>query len=253
MGPVHWDDTPFVGGFRDLGALAGSVEVRAAHLRLPAGTQAAPADDGGGEMLTFVLDGGGTVGGREFGPGDTILGIGDGLVAGPLGLEVLTFEDQSGRGGAARGPAVAVLADVVPDVVRQHRTDVAYRNVARAAGSVRSGMQHITVAPGAESMPPHIHSAEEELYVVLAGGGDALLGDERSPVRRGSVLARPAGNGVPNMFVAGDEGLVVLAWGQRDGRDLIWYPRSRKLWHRGLGLIHRIDEPYLDYWDGEPA
>ena len=70
-------------------------------------------------------------------------------------------------------------------------------------------------------------------------------------MRTGSVIARPAGNGVAHSFVAGPSGLTILAYAQRDPRDTIWYPRSRKLAIRAFGLRVRIDES-LDYWDGEP-
>ena len=44
-------------------------------------------------------------------------------------------------------------------------------------------------------------------------------------------------------------GLLVLAFGTRDPRDVTYYPRSRKVSFRGIGLIGRLD--VLDYWDGE--
>jgi hypothetical protein len=72
----------------------------------------------------------------------------------------------------------------------------------------------------------------------------------------GSVIARPtpAGGAVAlaHSFVAGPCGLAVLAYGQRDSRDTVWYPRSRKLSVRAFGLRVRIDES-LDPWDGEPS
>ena len=58
-------------------------------------------------------------------------------------------------------------------------------------------------------LPPHCHSAEEEIFVVLDGTGDAAaLGGEAAsksmPVRRGSIVVRPAGTGVAHAFRAGD-------------------------------------------------
>ena len=46
-----------------------------------------------------------------------------------------------------------------------------------------------------------------------------------------------------------EQGLSVLAFGTRDPRDVTYYPRSRKVSFRGIGLIGRLD--VLDYWDGE--
>ena len=43
--------------------------------------------------------------------------------------------------------------------------------------------------------------------------------------------------------------MTVLAWGTREPNDICWYPRSRKMFWRGAGVIGRIET--LDYWDGE--
>ena len=126
----------------------------------------------------------------------------------------------------------------------------ARRDLGRAAGSVRSGLQHVTVEPGARSSARHCHSVEEELFVVLEGDGAVLLGDERHPVWAGSVVARPPATGVAHAFEAGDDGMTLLAYGTRDPSDMCWYPDSSKVSFRGLGVIARV-EP-LGYWDGEP-
>jgi uncharacterized cupin superfamily protein len=110
-------------------------------------------------------------------------------------------------------------------------------------------VKHTETAPGKLAVPPHCHSAEEELFVVLDGEGLALLGDEEHPLRRGSVVARPPGTGVAHSFRAGDRGLTFLAYGTREPNDICIYPRSGKIFFRGLGLVGRL-EP-LDYWEGE--
>ena len=66
----------------------------------------------------------------------------------------------------------------------------------------------------------------------------------------GSVIARPAGSGVAHAFRSGAEGLTVLLYGTRDPNDVCYYPRSGKVFFRGLGLITRIGEQ-VGYWDGE--
>jgi uncharacterized cupin superfamily protein len=110
-------------------------------------------------------------------------------------------------------------------------------------------MRHIRIAPGARGAPHHCHSTEEELFVVLEGAGELRLGDERHPVRRGSVVARPPGTGVAHSFHAGDGGLELLGWGTRQPGDIAYYPDSSKVYLRGIGVIGRL-EP-ADYWDGE--
>jgi uncharacterized cupin superfamily protein len=131
------------------------------------------------------------------------------------------------------------------------------RDLGRAAGSYKTGLKLYDVRPWKLLNPPHCHSAEEEIFVVLDGEGalevwpHLRFGGEREThaVRRGSVVARPAGTGRAHTFLAGDAGLSVLAYGTRDPRDVTYYPRSRKVSIRGIGVIGRLD--LLDYWDGE--
>ncbi len=128
------------------------------------------------------------------------------------------------------------------------------RNLGRAAGSVRTGLRYSEVLPGKLSAPPHCHSAEEEIFVVLDGEGHLLLweeqGVEEHAVRTGSVICRQAGTGVAHAFRGGGDGLTVLMYGTREASDLCYYPRSGKVYFTGLGLVARVGEP-LDYWDGE--
>jgi uncharacterized cupin superfamily protein len=125
----------------------------------------------------------------------------------------------------------------------------AWRELGRAAGSQRTGLNHVELAPGKLSCPPHCHSAEEEIFVVLEGEGTLLLGDDEHSVRRGHVVARPPGTRVAHAFRAAEEGLTYLAYGTREPNDIAYYPRSGKISFRGVGVIGRL-EP-LDYWDGE--
>lgn len=132
------------------------------------------------------------------------------------------------------------------------------RNLGRAVGSERTGLRWMRVGPGNRHCPPHVHTAEEEIFVVLEGAGTIELTPaptarvsevETTPVRAGSVVARPAGTRIAHSFIAGEEGLVLLAYGTRDPADVAYYPRSRKLYFRGAGVLARVDP--LDYWDGE--
>jgi uncharacterized cupin superfamily protein len=148
-----------------------------------------------------------------------------------------------------RPSTIVNLEDVPPkefsgDTVAHRR-----RDLGTAAGSLRTGIEHVVVPPGMLNWPPHLHSLEEELFVVLDGEGVAVIGDDEHPVRRGSVVACPAATGVPHAFRAGETELTLLAYGTREQGDMAYYPRSGKLSFRGLGVIGRI-EP-ADYWEGE--
>lgn len=153
-------------------------------------------------------------------------------------------------------PGHVVNVDEVEPATRIGATvERSVRDLGRAAGSFATGLRLFDVPPGKLHNPPHCHSAEEEIFVVLAGQGTLELwphgtdDPEGHSVRRGNVVARPAGSGVAHAFRAGDEGLSFLAYGTRDPRDVTYYPRSRKVSLRGVGVIGRLD--VLDYWDGE--
>jgi uncharacterized cupin superfamily protein len=123
------------------------------------------------------------------------------------------------------------------------------RDLGIAAGSVLTGINYNRVEAGMLSCPPHCHSAEEEIFIVLDGTGTVMLGDEEHAVRRGHVVARPAATRVAHSFRAGDDGLTMLAYGTRKPNDIAYYPRSNKTYFRGVGVMIRAER--LDYWDGE--
>ena len=124
-----------------------------------------------------------------------------------------------------------------------------------------AGLHWEQIAPGRRGSVPHCHSEEEEVFVILEG--DATLELSPSPrreaagergrslrLRPGHLVARPPGTGISHSFLAGPEGVTMLVYGTRRPNDMCWYPRSKKLSWRGLGVIGRIEA--LDYFDGEP-
>jgi uncharacterized cupin superfamily protein len=150
---------------------------------------------------------------------------------------------------AARPANIVNLTDVDEDPEPRSRYSAVWRELGRAAGSLRTGLNHVELSPGALGSPLHCHSAEEELFVVLDGEGTVLLGDERIPVQRGHVVARPPGTRVAHALEAGGAGMTYLAYGTREPNDIAYYPRSQKVYFRGVGLMTRVEK--LDYWDGE--
>jgi uncharacterized cupin superfamily protein len=97
---------------------------------------------------------------------------------------------------------------------------------------------------------------------VLEGDGEIALwpspqlerqgrGGERHAVRAGHVAVFPPGGGTAHTIKAGARGLTALFYGTRDAADVCYYPRSNKIFFRGLGLIARLED--LDYSDGEPG
>jgi uncharacterized cupin superfamily protein len=147
-------------------------------------------------------------------------------------------------------PESIVLTEAVEGVpFGQGRVEAVRRDLARGAGSRVTGLKHVSVAPSRYATPLHCHSLEEELFVVLAGQGTLLLGEEEIPIRPGSVIARPPGTGIAHALRAGEDRLEFLAYGTREPGDICYYPRSNKISFRGLGVIGRLER--LSYWDGE--
>jgi uncharacterized cupin superfamily protein len=137
-----------------------------------------------------------------------------------------------------------------------------WKRLGAAAGSEQTGLSWGRLEASEEGPPPHVHSVEEEIYVVLAGEGEIELWPtpqlvrqgrqrEHHPVRAGAVVAFPPGGGVAHTIRGGPIGLTYLAYGTRQPADACYYPRSNKIFFRGLGLIARLED--LEYADGEPG
>ncbi len=165
--------------------------------------------------------------------------------AGPLSLPDAT----------PRPSCIVALEDLEWDVEEVGEVKVRERDVARAAGSIRTGLRYDEVAPGALNCPPHWHSHEHELFVVLEGDGELELYDnagvlaERYPIRRGSCVARPGPTPRrAHALRAGSQGMTYLAYGMRDPGEIVYYPRSKKAWMGGVMVkVEMVD----DYWEGE--
>jgi uncharacterized cupin superfamily protein len=154
-----------------------------------------------------------------------------------------------------RPPWIVALEDVELEVEEAGDIATTERDVARAAGSVRTGLRYNTVPAGKLNCPPHWHGNEHELFVVLEGGGELLLYDnhgeiaETHALRAGHCVARPGpGRRLAHALRGGPDGMTYLAYGMRDRGEIVYYPRSRKAWLGGVMVrLELVD----DYWEGE--
>jgi uncharacterized cupin superfamily protein len=161
--------------------------------------------------------------------------------------------------GAPAGRPANILN--VDEVELERNEHVVTAPLATSERSDQAGFHWERIDPGATGSVPHCHSEEEEIFVILDGGGTLELwpspvsqargaAREDVAIRPGHVIARPPGSRVAHAFRAGDEGMTMLIYGTRKPNDMCWYPRSNKIFWRGLGVIGRIES--LDYLDGEP-
>jgi uncharacterized cupin superfamily protein len=149
----------------------------------------------------------------------------------------------------------------VDEVEREEYPSASTAPLATHERSALAGLHWERYAPGGTGAPPHCHSEEEEVFIVLEGSGTLELwpspiaesrGTPREdvPIREGHVIARPPATRVGHAFRGGPDGMTLLIYGTRKPNDMAWYPRSNKIFWRGLGVIGRIES--LDYSDGEP-
>jgi uncharacterized cupin superfamily protein len=262
---VRLDDVP-VG--QDIGLAAGALNVGLHRLEL-APEETAAQSDAPVEEIVFVLGGSGS---WENGPETAEVRAGSCgvrlaqdqghlLRAGKDGLTVLAFVS----------PIVRKLFSVVttgkPNIVNLEAIEPDYEGesgkwviVARKAGAVRAGLNWGHLEPGKGGAPPHLHSADEEVFVILAGGGTLELWPspsraedterEEHEIRAGDVVWRAPSTGVAHFLRGGEEGMTFLAYGTREPNDVCYYPRSNKTYWRGVGVITVLES--LGYDDGEP-
>jgi uncharacterized cupin superfamily protein len=103
----------------------------------------------------------------------------------------------------------------------------------RQAGSESLGASLFELAPGASSFPLHVHHANEELIVVLAGRPTLrTIGSERE-LAEGEVVACPAGRrGAHRVDNRTDEPVRFMVVSTMNAPEVNEYPDSGKIWVR---------------------
>ena len=132
------------------------------------------------------------------------------------------------------------------------------RNISVALGAVRNAgtwggghpfdLQVRRIPPGAAVCPFHVHFAQWELFLVLAGTATVRMGDETHVARTGEVFVHPPGE-AHQLINRGAVDLEVLIVTDNPPLDAFHYPDSDKWGVRPPGKIFRLTE--VDYFDGE--
>src|SRR3712207_1932290 len=105
-----------------------------------------------------------------------------------------------------------------------------YQDLGSAAGSVEVGVGRFRPPPGNQTTPAHVEGGEEEIHFVVAGSGWSWQAGETYEVRAGDALVHLREE-QSHTLVAGDDGLEVLAFGQRA------YPGATHLVRAGIVRI----------------
>jgi len=137
-----------------------------------------------------------------------------------------------------------------------HWDDVAWERVDR--GELRwerqrlaAGLSRFRAEPGARIMPAHVHVDEEEIVVVLGGGGCSWQDGTAHPVREGdAILHRP--DAEVHTLIAGAEGLEVLIFASGSSTGLTRLPRAGII-RVGAGTWPLDADPFGDEPPLEPG
>ena len=127
----------------------------------------------------------------------------------------------------------------------------------RQIGAVKLGYNLIALAPGKRAFPFHSHRVNEELFFLVAGQGEILIGDDRHALRAGDVIACPAGGPetAHQIINTGHVELRYIAMSTQESPEVCDYPDSGKYsvmvdGEGGFRTVARFGES-VGYWDGE--
>jgi uncharacterized cupin superfamily protein len=146
----------------------------------------------------------------------------------------------------------------------QDRSPFTWRRarLGRQAGTEKLGASLFELPPGCSSFPLHIHHANEELIVVIAGRPTLRTLTSELVLEPGQVVACPAGRrGAHRLDNRSEEPARVLIVSTMLAPELNEYPDSGKLWARNyppggepgeeaVELIARPEDS-VHYLDGE--
>ena len=169
-----------------------------------------------------------------------------------LGKDGSPFQREAACGPPECPPPSAQRPENVVSLAQVEAVfDGRVRRLGKAAGSLATGLNHVVLDAGGTGAQPHCHSLEEEIFVVLKGGGVLQLWGrgtamaQEQPLAAGDVVSRVAGTGVAHSLRAGPDGLTYLAFGTREAADMCFYPQSGRVSLRGLGIA--LSSPEVEY------
>jgi uncharacterized cupin superfamily protein len=140
---------------------------------------------------------------------------------------------------------------------RQQRAplyDTRCGGVTDGTAATKLGAGFDILEPGKIGCPYHYHLAQEEMFVILEGGGTLRVAGERVPVSAGDVIVIPAGPEYPHHLInTGTVPMKYLSISTQEKPEICYYPDSNKLgaFAKDHRMMQRKGEA-LDYWTDEP-
>jgi uncharacterized cupin superfamily protein len=133
-----------------------------------------------------------------------------------------------------------------------------------AVGAQKLGYNLTAVPPGKCAFPLHNHHVNEEMFFVLEGRGEVRVGGATYPIKRGDVIACPAGgrDTAHQIINTGDAELKYLAISTKLSPEIAEYPDSDKFGvlaehspgpggePRQFRFMGRENQS-IDYWEDE--
>jgi uncharacterized cupin superfamily protein len=143
--------------------------------------------------------------------------------------------------------------------LREPLYDSNVARLARGTAAQKLGASFDVLAPGKRSCPYHLHHAQEEMFVILEGGGTLRVAGEMLPIKAGDVIFIPPGPDYPHQIInTSDAPLRYLSVSTMEQPEICEYPDSGKYLAEGsltsstpFQVIDRHGQS-RDYWDGEP-
>ena len=121
-----------------------------------------------------------------------------------------------------------------------------------AAGSEKLYVNIDYVKPGAKSVKYHSHSKQEEFFLILEGSGTLRMNDEKTPVKKGDFVAKPAGKEIAHQFINdGSEVLQILDCGLNEKEETTTYPDDDVILVKKQRMAFKISDA-LKEWSSDP-
>ena len=151
-----------------------------------------------------------------------------------------------------------------PKGAAAERYDAKVGFIGARLGAKKLGYNVTAIAPGKRAYPFHSHQVNEEVFLILDGSGELRFGQDVLPIRKGDIIACPAGGPetAHQIINTGSEELRYFAVSTKLSPEIAEYPDTGR-----FGLLAELapgadgkprmmmfmgrEGETLDYWQGE--